>query len=534
MIFYILMTLTAILYGLSYVLPINKAATITDIYGDSSYGNDRILSVKNTGYVVDGRARLSAQDSFTHSVVVAPSGAGKTVTSIIPNILLLASDEEPKSLVINDIKSELMELTGSYLESKGYRVMAIDFDQPDISESFNPLVHLEDESMIKGFCNMLFSIGNEKATDSIDGLWKHGSIELAQMLISTMKRVPNQNKTTLATLIYLLNQMAKEDNPKLDKFIEDHATPQMKTIYESARSAEKKIFFGKLSSSQATFTLYDIPKIRAVTSSNTINFEDFRKEKIALFLRFPITLTNEYSPIISVFLSQFFSYLLKTPLQKNDHPIYFALDEFGNIKIPNFSKICTLIRSQKCSLNIILQSIGQLDEKYTRSGADIILANLSTIVALKGLRDERSLKYISSLIGSTTKSIYTMGSFGLQFFNAKLITEGQLRSLGRKALFLHGDKAPQRISTTPIYKNKQLMEQASLVSVDGQLVPLFPYQPTTAAKEKDTVIDTKKDIPPTEETNKQEEVLDLQEHPQREQPDPEIEAYKKKLAELLQ
>ena len=519
---YILIILIGILYALSYILP--TKGVITNIYGDAYYGKEKIISVNNTGYVVDGRKRLQPAESYTHSLTLSPTGGGKTVTSILPNIITLASDEAPKSLIVNDVKSELIELTGAYLQSKGYEILELDFKNPATSARWNPLVNLKNDSMIKGFTSDLFELDNEKASDSVQGIWKNGSCEILLVLIHVLKRLPNQEKTTLDTLIALLNEMSKEEMPKLDKLVEKYASPRIKATYKSIRTREKKIYFGQLSSAQSACSLYATPAIRAVTSANTIDFSTFRKKKVAIFIKYPIKLSNEFNAIISLFLTQFFNYLLSTPLEKNDNPVYFLLDEFGNMKIPNFSKVCTLIRSQKCSLNIILQSIQQLDEKYSRSGAEIILGNLSTLLVIKGLRSKRDLEYISGLIGSTTRSHYTMGSFGLQFYNAKLITEGELRALGRKSLFLHGDKAPQRISTTPIFKNKKLMEQAGLLSIDKQLVPINKYEPNAN--------------PPTNEKNDATDITEMEELELKnisvtEQPDPEIEAYRKKLADIL-
>ena len=80
------------------------------------------LRSSHKGLVIDGQnKRLSLKDSFNHMGIIARSGAGKTTTYIIPNILKLA--ESKNSMIITDLSGELFNGTSGYLKRKVLKFM---------------------------------------------------------------------------------------------------------------------------------------------------------------------------------------------------------------------------------------------------------------------------------------------------------------------------------------------------------------------------------------------------------------------------
>lgn len=79
-----------------------------------------------------------------HMFLDGSTGAGKSRALLIPTIDLLtygADDGEsnPQTIIVSDVKSELIELTGDELERRGYRVLLLDAQHPERSNTFNPL-----------------------------------------------------------------------------------------------------------------------------------------------------------------------------------------------------------------------------------------------------------------------------------------------------------------------------------------------------------------------------------------------------------
>ena len=56
-----------------------------------------------------------------HNLVIGSTGAGKTQTTVLPMVNLLAKHDE--SMIITDPKGEIYELTSNYLKSLGYNIV---------------------------------------------------------------------------------------------------------------------------------------------------------------------------------------------------------------------------------------------------------------------------------------------------------------------------------------------------------------------------------------------------------------------------
>ena len=65
-------------------------------------------------------------------LVVGTSGAGKTRSIVIPNLL-----QESGSYVVSDPKGNLYKQYRSYLEKQGYIVKKLDFTEPENSAHYN-------------------------------------------------------------------------------------------------------------------------------------------------------------------------------------------------------------------------------------------------------------------------------------------------------------------------------------------------------------------------------------------------------------
>ena len=77
------------------------------------------------------------------------TGSGKSRFCLIPSIDLLtfgdgSKGSEPHSILVSDVKNELIELTGDELERRGYCVLLLDTQHPMRGHRYNPLRLLSD------------------------------------------------------------------------------------------------------------------------------------------------------------------------------------------------------------------------------------------------------------------------------------------------------------------------------------------------------------------------------------------------------
>ena len=72
-----------------------------------------------------------------HNLVIGSTGAGKTQTTVLPMVNLLAKHDE--SMIVTDPKGEIYEGTSNYLKSLGYNIVLLNFRDPQQGNAWNPM-----------------------------------------------------------------------------------------------------------------------------------------------------------------------------------------------------------------------------------------------------------------------------------------------------------------------------------------------------------------------------------------------------------
>ncbi len=176
-----------------------------------------------------------------------------------------------------------------------------------------------------------------------------------------------------------------------------------------ASGVTQRSFLSTLSSSVGK-TLGD-EGILYLTSGTDIDFTQIPKQPTAFFIRIPDHKTERH-PLGVLCISQLYKVLvdvanktinLKTGKGgKLERPVYFILDEFGNMPaVPNFGTMVTVSRSRNIFFEIILQSYKQLDIKYGADEAQNIRGNFQMEVFL-GSEDPSTIQAFSEACGETT------------------------------------------------------------------------------------------------------------------------------------
>lgn len=462
----IIVTIILVLYGLSYVLPVDAENTT---YGSAKFTSKGVMHhKKNGGWILDGDKKgLSLQESCSHLSLICSSGSGKTTTLVIPNLIV----RNDWSWVVTDPKGELTHLLNPYYASLGYKVYVMDFDDPQNSIRFNPLHRLQTESDIKGFVNDLSNVthGNK---GNADPFWPTKARGLIELLLRCTMNMPAQFQN-LGTVISILNHL--DDGKKGEYFFYKYAPDEY--IKEKFKSSyldlEVKIKMGVKAQAQSMLHALDTASIRYMISNSAeeINFSRFREEKSVLFIKLKPG-RQPYAPIVSLFLGHLFQHLIATPVNDTDLPLGILLEELQNLnRVPMISEAISLLRSRVCPMMIISQTKAGLEDIYGLKTTKNLLANTNALI-LPGIRELETLKMYRDLIGSTS---YTDRSAGGRKTRRDLISIDELRRM-TTSIFLSQKGNPVKINPLPIYLNIRLMEQAGLISENGKLKSLHPVE----------------------------------------------------------
>ena len=129
----------------------------------------------------------------TNILVVGGSGAGKTRTYAVPNVLEAArSGPAGKgcSLVITDPKGEILRKTGRYLLRQGYEVRVFDLIDPNASYCYNPFVYVQDDKDVLQLITNLIQNTTPSHAQSSDPFWESATRSLAVKSQRTNNKIP--------------------------------------------------------------------------------------------------------------------------------------------------------------------------------------------------------------------------------------------------------------------------------------------------------------------------------------------------------
>ena len=127
-----------------------------------------LLNRFHTGLLMNGKKdRISPNHSFTHSIIVANTGRGKTSSFVIPNIFTL----DNCSILVTDLSGGLYTQTSGKMKEKGFEIKTINLANTNKSSMFNPLASVKTDRDILEVVEILFNAGNVKSSDTF---WDQG------------------------------------------------------------------------------------------------------------------------------------------------------------------------------------------------------------------------------------------------------------------------------------------------------------------------------------------------------------------------
>lgn len=335
-------------------------------------------------------------------LVIGGSGSGKSASFAIPNALQMLG-----SYIFTDPKGELYDRTAGIYKKYGYDVHVINLADPKFSDGYNPLSHIRGTTDVDIIAKIISKKDDKGGSKGGDPFWDQTSEALLKAMIYYILFNRPKEEHSLASCLALVRLGGENEGEDLmNLFMDLPFDNPARRAFETIRLGSEKTFSNILVSLAAKLEAFDSEEIAALTSTNTIEFEDLAQKKSVVYFITPES-HSTYDFLMNIFFSQLFQRLYEFGDQNGGAlpiPMFLILDEFANIgRIPNFERILSTCRSKKLHISIILQSLDQLEEIYDEKVTQNIKANCSTHLFL-GSNAQKTLEEFSKQLGEKTIS----------------------------------------------------------------------------------------------------------------------------------
>lgn len=323
-------------------------------------------------------------------LVVGGSGTGKTRSIVRPNLLQAAG-----SYIVSDPKGNLYDQYASYLRARGYRVERLDFVQPLRSTVYyNPFQYLENETDVYKMAHRLNSV---KSNTGGDMFWEYSSVLLLEAVIAYLRETRMRGGQTLAETLAMIRQARRSEvgasgefsllDKLLTAYAKEHPDSQAARCYESLRIAPIRTWDSICITASAKYGVYDTRELRWLMHKDTLVMQKIGDQPTAIFVVVSDT-DRSMDALANIFFSQAMQVLCHTADAREDSrlpiPVRFILDDFAtNVRIDEFPRMISSIRSRGISAMLMIQAESQLRSGYGED-AETIIGNCDTYVYLGG------------------------------------------------------------------------------------------------------------------------------------------------------
>lgn len=320
----------------------------------------------------------------THAVFCAPSGSGKTRSSVLPSIACL-SRAENVSLVITDPSLEIWCYSRQMLEKAGCEAVLVDFENPYRGVRVNPLEpliamnrqgrgHLAEERAMEIGAMLFPPTGGDGDAFSQPAA---GLVAALSYIVATCDDIPDAERNLRTVLRIILSGTSNGTGPLKDwirGFGVDHPAVAMSSSFLAATDRYESSILGVLNTGLMPLST---SAMQYLLSGGDFSLSCLLRERSALVIH---TLPSgaPANRIASLLFNQLWATIASEGQRRGSvKETYWLLDEAHSI--PPFSLMTVMEQGRKFGVHmgLYLQSFSGLDSYKTakEDGKDAILAN---------------------------------------------------------------------------------------------------------------------------------------------------------------
>ena len=402
--------LTILPYGILFSLAFAFRAPLMDwrpfkkaesIHGDAKWAEMKDikkmgLRSKNGVLLGKYKSKLLIVDGFQHILLFAPTGSGKGVGFVIPNLLFWRD-----SVIVHDIKLENYELTSGWRKKNlKHKTFLWNPADPDgISHCYNPMDWISKKpgqmvDDVQKICNFLLpeqEFWQNEARALLTGVMLY--LVAAEDKPATLGEVVRtlRNDDVVYNLAVVLDTMGKKIHPVSYMNIASYLQKPDKERGSVTSTANSSL------------ELWANPLVDTTTATSDFNLHEFKLTPHTLYVGLTPDNISRLKPLMNMFYQQaaaFFTAHMPRPEEK--FGVLMLMDEFPTLgKMEQFLAGIAYFRGYRVRLFLIIQDTEQLKGIYEENGMNSFLSN-STYRITFAANNMETANLISQLLGNKT------------------------------------------------------------------------------------------------------------------------------------
>ena len=371
------------------------------IHGDAHWASD--TEIKKMGLraktgVLLGKFKnqLLIAEGYQHILLFAPTGSGKGVGFVIPNLLFWTD-----SVIVHDIKLENYELTSGWRKNHlKQKVFLWNPADPDgISHCYNPMDWISTKpgqmvDDVQKICNFLLpeqEFWQNEARSLLAGVMLF--LVAAEDRPCTLGEVVRtlRNDDVVYNLAVVLDTMGKKIHPVSYMNIASYLQKPDKERGSVTSTANSSL------------ELWANPLIDTTTATSDFNLHELKITPHTIYVGLTPDNISRLKPLMGMFYQQAASFFTaKMPRPNEKFGVLMMMDEFPTLgKMEQFLAGIAYFRGYRVRLFLIIQDTEQLKGIYEESGMNSFLSN-STYRITFAANNMETANLISQLVGNKT------------------------------------------------------------------------------------------------------------------------------------
>ncbi len=357
----------------------------------------------------------ASPDRFPHAIMIAPTGRGKGIGFVLPNLLHFNG-----SAIVLDVKGENFQKSSVHrqkgLGNEIWYFSPFDYvDMPAMegkptpgrvtrTHRFNPLQRIADMASTDEqytALNALADLFLVVEGDNAKGFYQAGK----RLFVASCLFAIEQGTPTLGYASEIMGGGGRRaDNYR--SYADMTAIPIVSRTFNEMAGETQKIVDSYISViNGAGFELWSDPSVVRSTSESDFDFSTFRKEPQTLYIAVQSEHLKTLAPLIRLLFADAIASLQRAePGPDEPHPVMFLMDEFDQLgRQPLVLQSIKTIRAFGGRFFIISQSIAGLDSPSLYGEADrrSLLAGAGIQIYMTP-QDDRTASVLAEALGKRT------------------------------------------------------------------------------------------------------------------------------------